>query len=336
MSQFDSYCTFDDLVDIYPNIDEFDSKSPIYGFEGFETNQFPTQDGRELQVSYNTGYIKSLFIDGKDWGEPARIISAIGEDSLKWYYNQADDVLYFFYDGNANDVLVEKGDNWTNLKKKIINKASRYFDSRVDSNISREQFRDKNGEFDYIVVRTTALIACKFLINGYEPDSPIAESFDEEINFNIELINKGEAKLSHQATTDSSSGIVRIIELGSPEKSLNLVDTRGSYTGVFDLIKVICTTPGAIGTAKVDVYTGDKTNGIKSKQSLSDQLVTGLYQSVGFGLEVRFQGAESTTIMRLNDEWEIEVRGLGEELQDLGAGNIRVTKMTRGGSGVYF
>ena len=144
MSIYDSYCTFDDLVDIYPNIDEYDTKSPIYNFEDFETTQFPILDGRALYISHNTGYIKSLFIAGKDQGTPAFTIGYINENSTTWHYNQSDDTLVVFTEENPNEVLVEKGDNWTNLKNKIIGKASRFFDSRVDSNISREQFRDKN------------------------------------------------------------------------------------------------------------------------------------------------------------------------------------------------
>ena len=127
----------------------------------------------------------------------------------------------------------------------------------------------------------------------------------------------------------------RIIKLRNSLNNLNLVDTRGNYSGIYDLIKIVCTTEGAIGTAKIDVYHGDSTNGVKSNKVLDNEIVTGLYQNIGSGLQVRFQGKNISSIMSLNDEWEIEAWGQGEELQDLGSNNILVTKMTRGGRGRY-
>ena len=333
ISVYNQYCTSDDLLDVYPNIDEYDTKSPIYGFEDHDLPNMPGLPGRDVYISYNSGYVKSLFVGGKDQGEPARTINHLNDTHATWYYSEEEDFLVIYSKKNLNENIVEKGDNWNNLKTKIIQKASRFFDSRVDANISREQFRDKNGEFDYIVVRTTALIACKFLISGYDPESVIALSFDEEINFNIDLINSGKAKLSHQVSSDSSQGIVRIIQLRDYVKNINLVDTRGNYTGKYDIIKVICTTGGVIGTAKIDVYHGDSTNGIKSNKVLEGEIVTGLYQTIGNGLEVRFQGGDIANIMTEGDEWEIEAWGKGEEINDLGSSNILVTKMTRGGRG---
>lgn len=333
MASYNIYCTFDDLIDVYPNIDEYDTKTPIYGFEKFETTLTPNLPGRNLLASYNTGKIKSLFINGKDQGNAATSFQTITEEGNTWNYDSTTDRLVVYSEEDLNTNLVEKGDNWVNVKNRIINQASRFFDSRVDASVSREQFRDKNGEYDYIVVRTTALLACKFLINGYDPESPIALSFDEEINFNIDLINTGKAKLSHQVSSDSSSGVVRIIKIVNPRNNLNLVDTRGHYNGVYDRIKVICTTKGVIGTAKIDVFNGDYTDGIKTHHILKDELVTGLYQNIGSGIQIRFQGKDSNSIMEINDEWEIEVFGKGEEIDDLGSNNIMVTKMTRGGRG---
>ena len=272
-------------------------------------------------------------MNGKDMGNSSY---AIPTTSGRWHYNTNSDYVAIYYDADdINSVLIEKGTNWNNLLDDVILKSSRFFDSRVNGNIERTQFRDKNGEFDYIVIRTTALIACKFLIMGQDPDSPSLLAFDEEINFNVGLINSGETKLSHQVTPDSSKGVVTIKQLNTPDRCINLVDTRGTFTGIYDLIKIICTKEGDIGTAEVDIYTGNSTTGIKSVLSLSEQLVTGLYQTIGSGLQVRFQNTMSTNIMKVNDEWEIECFGKGEEIADLGYNSIKSTRITRGGIGVY-
>ena len=39
--------------------------------------------------------------------------------------------------------------------------------------------------------------------------------------------------------------------------------------------------------------------------------------------------------MKVNDEWEIECFGKGEEIADLGYNSIKSTRITRGGIGVY-
>ena len=50
-----TYATESDLRDIYPNIDKYDTKKPIYGWENPSTNFYK---------SYNTGLINVLFFDG--------------------------------------------------------------------------------------------------------------------------------------------------------------------------------------------------------------------------------------------------------------------------------
>ena len=152
------------------------------------------------------------------------------------------------------------------------------------------------------------------------------------------MINSGKAKLSHQISGDSSQGIVR--EVVSPQNAnpLYLVDTRGSYTGSsYDLIKVVITTAGVIGTGKFDVYVKDS-NGLKNNQVVTAEKITGDYQSIGNGLYVRFQGKDSSsaaTVGGTPDEWEIEVWGKGEELADVGINAVRSVGMTRGGYGVW-
>ena len=51
-----AYCTDRELKDVYPHIDDFDNKTPIYGFENTDTpNQYQAN---------NTGLITQLFFDG--------------------------------------------------------------------------------------------------------------------------------------------------------------------------------------------------------------------------------------------------------------------------------
>ena len=107
--------------------------------------------------------------------------------------------------------------------------------------------------------------------------------------------------------------------------ALNIVDTRGEYTGTYDRIKVIITTAGAIGTAKFSVFAKDA-DGLKNQQVITDEIVNGDYQKCVSGLQIRFQGSADSSTATQNDEWEVEVTGIYEEVENA---SMRSVKMTR-------
>ena len=410
-----TYCTHRDLKDIYPNIDEFDSKSAIYGWElgltdaydstidayyanntGLVTNLFwdgaklsqlktvdsttsnkttttgsVNSDATQINVASSTGldagdiikvndeYIKissiisstrigTVLADRGLFGTTA-IYHEIGSgvkliidaslsiqdadsasDGATYIYDTFLDLCVIFVDTkNPADYLIESGEDFNTLITRITKNASRYVDSRVDANIPRDAFKDKEGNYDYFLVRTTALASIHFLVNSHTPGSELADSFMEEVNFNIDQINTGKTKLSYQVSGDSASGVLR--EVTSPQNSngLYIVDTRGYYSGVYDLIKIIISTGGAIGTARFDVYHGDD-SGLKQNKVIDSELITGKYQSVGSGLQVRFSGSNDSSEATANDEWELECWGVYESLDDSpGSGtNTRLTRRT--------
>ena len=315
-----TYCTHRDVKDVFPNMDEFDNKTPLYGWVEVTSNKY---------ASHNSGLVTQLFSNGEDLG-PAQSAHTDLNVEGEWFYNSAEDVLYYYTASTPADKLVEAGEEFTGLITRITKNASRYFDSRVDGGIPRDSFRDKEGNFDYLIVRTTALLSAYFLINAHTPGSEQATAFLEEANFNIDSINTGTTKLSYQVSGDSSMGTVR--EVLSPQTSnsnggLYIVDTRGHYSGIYDLIKVIITTAGVIGTAKFDVYHGDST-GLKKNKVVDGELIVGDYQSIGAGLQVRFAGKNDSSVATVDDEWEIECWGQQEALDD-SPGSRSGTRMTR-------
>ena len=94
-------------------------------------------------------------------------------------------------------------------------------------------------------------------------------------------------------------------------------------------MKIVITTAGAIGVAKFDVYHGDDT-GLKKNKVVDAELITGDYQSIGGGLQVRFSGSTDASAATINDEWELECWGQYESLDDSpGSGtNTRLTRRT--------
>jgi len=308
-----TYITSRDLKDTFPNLDEFDTKKPIYSW---------VIDSGSRYVSNDSGLVTQLFVDGKDLGS-AQASKAAVDANDEWYYEESEDAVYYYNDSsNPDDLLMEAGEDFATLKTRVMKDASDYVDSKLDSTLPREQFLLKDGTYDYLIRRLTSLVAAFFLVKGKEPTSEIAEALFEEATMHIEDLNSGRAKLTFQNTGDASKGIVRQISVSG---SLNIVDTRGNYYGSYDRLKVIVTTGGAMGTAKYSVYAKD-TDGLKNNLVLQDEIINGDYQELAGGLQIRFQGSSDSSTATQNDEWEVEVTGAYEEVENA---SMRSVKMTR-------
>ena len=302
-----AYATNRDLKDVFPAIDSFDTKTSLYGWVVHSGSRYKAD---------NCGLVTQLFVSGENLGDAQSDSSSVTTNG-QWYYT--DDVCYYYNSvNNPNDLLMESGEDWGDIRTRYISNASKYLDSMLDSMLPREQFKDQDGNYDYIIVRTTSLLACSFLIRSSDPTSEIADALWGEADKNIASLNEGKTKLSWQTTGDASKGVIRE---GSVSGSVRIVDTKGLYAGVYDRIGVKITTAGVLGTAVYSYWAGDSTNlGAErmnnSASSTFSDTINGTYQPIGNGLYVRFAGdtGDSAT---LNDYWEIEVAGKSETV-DLG------------------
>ena len=253
-----------------------------------------------------------------------------GKGALGFAYDSDLDMCLLIVDGaDPNDYLIEAGEDFTTLVTQFRTDASRYLDSMLDPNMPKEALKDKEGNFDYIIIRTTALLAANFMIKSHDPNSELANALMEEANNNIENINQGRAALSWQVSRDSSQGIVRDVTYTSGK--IRPVDTRGEWSGTYDLIKVKIGTGGVFGTATYSVWIKDG-DGLKNQQVITNEVINGDYQSLAGGLEIRFAGSTDSTQAAANDEWEIEVFGRNEVV-DVSEG--KAVKMTRTGRASY-
>ena len=79
-----TYCTHRDVKDVFPDMDAFDVKTPIYGWVEVTTNKY---------AAHNSGLVTQLFADGEDLG-PAQSaqsdLNVVGE----WFYTSGEDVCY--------------------------------------------------------------------------------------------------------------------------------------------------------------------------------------------------------------------------------------------------
>ena len=251
-----------------------------------------------------------------------------GKDALAFVNDTDLDLILLIHNSlTLNDHQIEVGEDFDTLISRITANASRYLDAKLDPNLPKEQLKDKEGNFDYIIVRTTALLAATFLIRAHDPTSEIATALMEDAEGNIDALNKGGAALSWQTTGDSSKGIIRDVSYTSG--SVRPVDTRGRWSGSFDLIRVKIETGGAMdGTATYSVWVkdGDKLGNQQGSQVVTSEKINGDYQSLAGGLQIRFGGSTKTSVATATNEWEIEVAGWQEEVDN---STIKSVKMTR-------
>ena len=59
MATAPTYITHKELKRIFPQLDEFDQKAPIYGWKEVTTNKYAAHD---------SGQVNQLFVDGEDLG----------------------------------------------------------------------------------------------------------------------------------------------------------------------------------------------------------------------------------------------------------------------------
>ena len=307
------YCTHKDLKRVYPQIDAFDTKPPLYGWVTVSTNKYACHD---------SGAVTQLFADGEDLGAAQSAHTDLNVEG-EWFYNSAEDVCYYYSASSPLDKLMEAGEEFTTMITQFRTDASRYLDSKLDPNLPREQLKDKSGNFDYMIIRSTALIAAAFLIRANDPTNEIATALMEEAQGNVDALNDGNAALSWQTTRDASRGIIR--DVTYTDGSVRPVDTRGVYSGTFDIVKVKIIAGGAIdGTATYSVWVkdGDKLGNQEGNQVVTAEKINGDYQSLSGGLQIRFAGTDFDSVATANNIWEVEVMGAGEHIDASGVKSV--------------
>ena len=308
------YCTHKELKRVFPQLDEFDQKTPIYGWVEVTTNKY---------AAHNSGSVTQLFVDGESLGSAQSAHTDLNVEG-EWFYNSTDDVLYYYSASTPIDKLMEAGELFTAMVTQFRTDASRYIDSRLDPKLPKNQLKDKNGNFDYMIVRTTALYAAAFMVRTKDPTSDMAAALMLEADNNVQLLNEGRAALSWQNTGDASQGVLR--DVTYTDGQIRPVDFRGRAGSVdYDLVKVKIGTGGVIGTATYSVWVKDS-DGLKQNQVITNEKITGDYQTLAYGLQVRFSGTTDTSEATANNEWEVEVRGYNEEVD---TADLKGIKMTR-------
>lgn len=310
------YCEDRDLLDVYPQISEFDLKRRLYNWVDQGSNEWKAQ---------NTGLVTVLFADGVDKGTAVANEAAV-DSTDDWFYDSGDDFVRYYSTTDPNSMIMESGDDWTTIKTRFRRKASRLIESHLDNRMSREVNKDREGNYPQIIVHATALQTVILLLKAHDPTSEVIAPFQDELNEILEGLKAGSIVLPSSVTADSSKGVIRTVSINN-SSDLFPVELKGHYNGVgYDNIKIKVITGGVIGTATYSVWVKDN-NLLKNKQVATEEKITGDYDHITSGLYMRWSGDDVTSaIATANDEYEIEVYSSSIDSDMSSVGSISMSR----------
>tara|TARA_Y100000593_G_scaffold95130_1_gene200463 strand:- start:30260 stop:31501 length:1242 start_codon:yes stop_codon:yes gene_type:complete len=306
----------DDLVKVnneYMRVATFSSPNMVVGDRGL----FGTAANHHIDDS---GVI--LAVDSTSDVQDATSAS----DAPKYLYDSALDLLIIIGDSDPNDHIMEAGDDWGDIKQRFRRKASRLIESHLDSRMSREVLKDREGNYPAIIVHATALQAVILLLKAHDPTNEVIEPFKSELEEILDGLKSGSIVLPTAVSSDSSKGVIREVSVNS-SSDLRPVQLKGSYNAFgYDCIKLKVITGGVVGTSTYSVWVKDS-NTLKSNQVVTEEKITGDFDIVTSGLWVRFSGDDvATAITSDNDEYEIEVYSSSMDSDISAIGSVSMTR----------
>ena len=308
------YCTDRDIYDVYPQIKTADAKTRIYGWVTHSSN---------LYRADNCGLITQLFANGQDLGS-AEANSGVVNSNDEWFYESTLDAVYYYNSATSpSDMIMESGEDAATFTQRYRRNASRYVESKLDSRMASEISLDREGAYPYIIKRTASLVAVGMMLKADDPMNEVAGAFMEEADEYLVGLKSGDIQIPTSVTGDAPYGVIRDVTYTAGK--VRPIQTRGSYLGTYDLIKVKIIDAGAIGTSTYSVWEKSSTD-LKATQVVTAETINGDYQQCAGGLEIRFAGATDSIVATANDEWEIEVYGTGEDGRTSNIGNINMTR----------
>ena len=114
MATSSTYCTHRVLEDVFPNVNDYDSKEPIYGW----TSGITDYEGSSIDIFYaaNTGLVTQLFVDGNKLTSKAFNTTANTTIATTALTHTATSVTVADEAGfSADDIIKGMSEEWFNL-----------------------------------------------------------------------------------------------------------------------------------------------------------------------------------------------------------------------------
>jgi len=308
-------CDLNDVLFVLPEASKYNQRSLL-------SPNWVASGTSNLYNLYSPGYISSdavLYKDGEDLGvEAGSQPSSDGEwrytDNLIQYFEASTNV------SQLNGSIWEIGqDTDTLITNTIIPRASDMIRSMTQQPIYPRKgvgIASKTGhDYPEVIVMATAFQAASLIVGVY--DSDLRDELSNQVmNIDdtgiIDRIRNGSISLYQHNDLALNKGIVRKKSVNA-NSTADVVDVRGRCSVEYDLIEIKIDSGGTLtrGTDNTSItYTtkGISSAGLQTSTLVSEQIISGGYDSIGRGLEVRF----SYGVLNTNDSWEVECSGIIE------------------------
>ena len=310
-----------DLQAVVSDIDKFDRKRVL------PSNWFTTDTSNLFQLA-GTGDISQLFVDSI---EASMVTDSPNADNEANYSASSDSVQYYLASSSVsalNSKVFEGGQDWDGLKTTVCKEQADRMRSYLDRPIYKRGNANYQGasnrDYDFIVIRINAILACADLIRSYDPER--AEMIEEMALGEDGMLTKLKRKeyvMWNETSFRSEAGIISEISInGSSTGYIEDVKMHGPPATDYDEVRVVISTagtfaPGTTSGVKYDVFVKD-TTGLRMLKVVDGETMNGDYQSLAYGAMVRFQAGVYT----LNDEWGITFQSDGIPIGSVKSGQI--------------
>jgi hypothetical protein len=271
---------------------------------------------------YSPGYISSdavLYKDGQDLG-----VEAGSEPSSNGEWRYTDNLIQYFETSTnisqLNGSIWEIGqDTDTLITGTIIPRASDMIRSMVQQPIYPRKgvgIASKTGhDYPEVIVMATSYQAASLIVGVYNSelrDELANQVMNADETGLIDKIRNGSISLYSHNDLALNKGIVRKKSVAG-NSTADIVDVRGRCTIEYDLIEIKIDqggtlTRGSNNTTISFSTKGHSSAGLQTSDLVSNQIISGGFDPIGRGLEIRF----SYGVLNTNDSFEIECSGFVE------------------------
>lgn len=309
-----------DLQAVVSDIDKFDRKRVMMSSW--------TNPSSNLYRLHNCGYIENIYKDGV---ELTKVTDTPNADN-EFKYNESSDYVDVYLASSSisafNSSVFEGGEDWEDLKNKVIKEQADRMRSYLDRPIYKRGNSNYQGasnrDYDFIVIRINAILACADLIRSYDIER--AEMIEETAMGDDGMLTKlkrREYVMWNETTFRSEAGIISEISInGSSTGYIEDVKMHGPPSTDYDEVRVVISTagtfaPGTTSGVKYDVFVKN-TTGLRMLKLIDGETMNGDYQSLAYGAMVRFQAGQYT----LADEWSVTFQSDGIPIGSVKSGQI--------------
>ena len=307
-SRHEAFCNnTTDLQAILSTLDSYDRKRVL-------APNWVASGTSNLYYLFDTGYVTQLYKDGAEQTSVSDTPNANNE----FEYDSGQDRLQFYMGGlstsSMNATVFESGQDWDSLKTTTTKEQA----DRIRSYINRPIYKRKKDtaqgaserDYDWVLVRCNAALAVADLIRSMDPEK--ADEIEDRItNLDgtglLDRLKRKEYVLWNECSWRSEGGVITDVSVNASTtgviEDLKL-NTRPSVD--WDDVRVTIETGGTFvaGTTSpcyYNVLIKDGSTGLKMTKIIDNQQISGDYQALAYGAQIRF----SEGLFTADDEWSI-------------------------------